>query len=80
MKDVPNPAPASKPRPVVYLKWGRGGKVERGGRGHGRGHGCAPAADVSHACDHDDNVVSTARDDDVLSTSSGQTTTGSEKD
>lgn len=63
------PAAGSKTRPVIYLKRGRGGKVGRGGRGGGRG--CAPVADESHA-------VSNARDNDVVSTSSGQTTSEAE--
>lgn len=70
-KDKVNPASGSKSRPVIYLKRGRGGKVGRGGRGGGRGS--VPVANVSRA-------ASTPRDDDVLSTSSGQTTSGGEEE
>lgn len=66
-----NPALGSKARPVIYMKRGRGGKVGRGGRGGGRG--CAPVPDVSHSAPD-------TRDKDVLSTSSGQTTSEGEQE
>jgi hypothetical protein len=61
-------ASGSKPHPVIYIKWGRGGKVGQGG--YGGGHACGPSAESSPTASTCDN--------DITSVSSGQTTSEEE--